>query len=89
MLTVTQSRNRQWSWGDGALSDEEGSDQGHILIDPQDDHRTVADNYRLLISGIIPRPIGFVSTLSQNGKPNACQKVRVRSGVYEKTFATY
>lgn len=27
-------------------------------------------NYSLLISGILPRPIGFISTLSSNGKAN-------------------
>jgi flavin reductase (DIM6/NTAB) family NADH-FMN oxidoreductase RutF len=28
------------------------------------------DNYRLLISGVAPRPIGFISTVSKNGKKN-------------------
>jgi flavin reductase (DIM6/NTAB) family NADH-FMN oxidoreductase RutF len=28
------------------------------------------DNYSLLVSGIVPRPIGFVSTISKDGKPN-------------------
>lgn len=27
-------------------------------------------NYSLLVSGIVPRPIGFTSTLSKDGKPN-------------------
>jgi flavin reductase (DIM6/NTAB) family NADH-FMN oxidoreductase RutF len=27
-------------------------------------------NYSLLVSGIVPRPIGFVSTISKNGKEN-------------------
>lgn len=64
-FTETQTRNPRWNWGDGAA--QIPSEQQHIQIDPQDDTRTAADNYKLLISAIIPRPIGFVSTLSQDG----------------------
>ena len=38
-------------------------------IDPG--KNTERDNYKLLIGSIIPRPIAFVTTLSENGKVNA------------------
>ncbi|KAH8805367.1 hypothetical protein F5884DRAFT_754937 [Xylogone sp. PMI_703] len=66
-FTTTQTRNPTWAWGDGA-TDKDGLDKQHILINPQSDSRTVIDNYKLLISGIIPRPIAFVSTLSKDGE---------------------
>ncbi|MBH5319759.1 flavin reductase family protein [Paenibacillus sp. GSMTC-2017] len=40
-----------------------------ISIDPKD--QSVQDNYKLLIGSIIPRPIAFVSTLSEEGVLNA------------------
>lgn len=64
-FTVTQTLNPHWNWGDGAA--QSPSEQRHIQIDPQDGTRTAADNYKLLISAIIPRPIGLVSTLSKDG----------------------
>ena len=36
-------------------------------IDPYQDGRPATFNYKLLISAIIPRPIGFVSTRSKDG----------------------
>lgn len=40
-----------------------------ISIDP--DRQSEKDNYKLLIGSIIPRPIAFVTTLSQKGVLNA------------------
>jgi flavin reductase (DIM6/NTAB) family NADH-FMN oxidoreductase RutF len=37
-------------------------------IDP--DHLDASQRYKLLIGGIVPRPIAFVSTLSESGIPN-------------------
>lgn len=39
-----------------------------ITIDPQ--QGTERDNYKLLVGTIIPRPIAFVTTLSENGVLN-------------------
>ncbi|AIQ57969.1 flavin reductase family protein [Paenibacillus borealis] len=36
-----------------------------ISIDPQ--HNTERDNYKLLVGSIIPRPIAFVTTMSEEG----------------------
>lgn len=40
-----------------------------ISINP--DNQSAKDNYKLLIGGIIPRPIAFVTTLSEEGVLNA------------------
>lgn len=40
----------------------------HVEINPYEEGRPAAFNYKLLISAIIPRPVGFVSTLSKDGK---------------------
>lgn len=39
-----------------------------ITIDPKDN--TERDNYKLLVGSIIPRPVAFVTTLSQDGVLN-------------------
>lgn len=44
--------------------------KSHIEIDPFKEGRPMFHNYSLLISGIVPRPIGFVSTISKDGKKN-------------------
>ena len=36
-------------------------------IDPYEEGRPAASNYKLLISGVVPRPIGFISTRSEDG----------------------
>ncbi|KAL4957870.1 flavoprotein oxygenase [Aspergillus filifer] len=63
-----------WKYGDGvpdyptkaAVTSQ--SKTTHHEIDPYAASREKISNYRLLISGIAPRPIGFVSTLSRNGE---------------------
>ncbi len=39
-----------------------------MIIDPQ--NLQIADRYKLLIGGIVPRPIAWVSTISPQGDPN-------------------
>lgn len=56
-----------WKYGDGA-NDKSGLSKKHISIDPYEEGRPPAFNYKLMISGIIPRPIGFISTKSKDGK---------------------
>jgi flavin reductase (DIM6/NTAB) family NADH-FMN oxidoreductase RutF len=42
-----------------------------VAIDPYEHGRPAHLNYKLLISAVVPRPIGFVSTLSADGtRPN-------------------
>ncbi|KAH7324825.1 FMN-binding split barrel [Stachybotrys elegans] len=66
----TQTVTPGWKVGDGAnhLYDEAAAAKKHIPIDPQEQGRPAVSNYKLLISGITPRPIAFLSTRSADGK---------------------
>ncbi|KAH0612387.1 uncharacterized protein H6S33_010439 [Morchella sextelata] len=65
----TKTVKPDWKVGGGA-NDTSWKDHKTVEIDPYGNGRTSFDNYKLLISGIIPRPIGFVSTVSTDGKYN-------------------
>ncbi|KAI4762095.1 hypothetical protein E4T52_05714 [Aureobasidium sp. EXF-3400] len=67
-INVTASSNPDWKWGQG--TSENDSDQSHVEIDPFEPGRPMFYNYTFLISSIAPRPIGFVSTISADGKHN-------------------
>jgi flavin reductase (DIM6/NTAB) family NADH-FMN oxidoreductase RutF len=56
-----------WKYGDGANDGGASLKIPHVEIDPYEEGRPAAANYKLLISGIIPRPIGFISTRSKDG----------------------
>ena len=63
----TQTRNPAWQAGDGANDNGASLKHEHISIDPYAPGRPAAFNYKLMISAIIPRPVGFVSTRSVDG----------------------
>jgi len=63
----TQTRNPAWQAGDGANDNGASLKHEHISIDPYAPGRPAAFNYKLMISAIIPRPVGFVSTQSADG----------------------
>ncbi|KAM0502289.1 hypothetical protein ACHAP8_003827 [Fusarium lateritium] len=68
-IEVTKSPDPNWSFGDGVRTEEiPAVNKVHREIDPYSSDRSVSQNYRLLISGIAPRPIGFISTVSKDGK---------------------
>lgn len=62
----TKTRDPDWTYGSGA-NDTSGRDRSHVSIDPYAEGRPPVSNYKLLISGIVPRPIGFLSTRSKDG----------------------
>lgn len=74
----TQTPDPNWKLGDGLnqLADDSNNATGstcaeqkrHISINPYQEGRPSNANYKLLISGITPRPIGFLSTRSLDGK---------------------
>ncbi|KAK3632894.1 hypothetical protein LTR56_016073 [Elasticomyces elasticus] len=69
--TVTQSPRPDWHYGDGATEGAvDPSITPHVEIDPFAEGRPMSSNYALMVSAIVPRPIGLVSTLSRDGKPN-------------------
>ncbi|MCJ1277093.1 hypothetical protein MMC21_004902 [Puttea exsequens] len=63
----TKTKQPGWKLGQGANDNGESLKKKHIEIDPYEEGRPATSNYKLLISGIIPRPIGFVSTRSADG----------------------
>jgi flavin reductase (DIM6/NTAB) family NADH-FMN oxidoreductase RutF len=65
---VKQTIKPDWKYGDGANDGGESLKKKHIEINPYEEGRPAVFNYKLLISGIIPRPIAFISTRSKDGK---------------------
>ncbi|KIX93261.1 uncharacterized protein Z520_11117 [Fonsecaea multimorphosa CBS 102226] len=65
----TKTRNPEWTYGSGSSSSTTSTPENlqHISIDPYAPDRQPVQNYKLLISGIIPRPVGFLSTRSKDG----------------------
>lgn len=69
-IEVTKSPNPQWDYGQGVPDNGVSASKKHREVDPYAPDRPMVNNYRLLISGIAPRPIGFLSTMSSNGRKN-------------------
>ncbi|SMQ54564.1 unnamed protein product [Zymoseptoria tritici ST99CH_1A5] len=63
----TKTKNPSWKAGQGANDNGESLKKKHIEIDPYEEGRPATFNYKLLISAIIPRPVGFLSTRSADG----------------------
>ncbi|KAL4970388.1 flavin reductase family protein, partial [Aspergillus stella-maris] len=57
-----------WKEGEGGNDGGESLKKNHIEIDPYEEGRPIANNYKLLISGVVPRPIALISTKSKDGK---------------------
>lgn len=64
---VKQTLKPDWKFGDGANDGGASLKIPHVDFGPYDEGRPAVFNYKLLISGIIPRPIGFISTTSKDG----------------------
>ena len=64
----TKTKAPQWQLGDGATDGGESLKKEHIAIDPYEEGRPAVNNYKLMISAIVPRPVGFLSTRSKDGK---------------------
>ncbi|GME23947.1 putative nitrilotriacetate monooxygenase component b [Neofusicoccum parvum] len=65
-IEVTKHPDPDWQYGQGVRGHNV---QGkHVEVDPYAPDRPIVNNYRLLVSGIAPRPVGFISTVSQDGK---------------------
>ncbi|CCH43498.1 hypothetical protein BN7_3048 [Wickerhamomyces ciferrii] len=65
---LTKSPNPNWNYKEQIKV--QGVNHEKIEINPSDSNRSPVDNYKLLISAVIPRPIGFISTISSNGTRN-------------------
>ena len=65
--TWTKTKDPAWKHGQGGNDGGESLKKNHVEIDPNEEGRPVMFNYKLLISAIVPRFIGFVSTRSKDG----------------------
>ncbi|KAK0650670.1 Uncharacterized protein DIS24_g6600 [Lasiodiplodia hormozganensis] len=65
-IEVTKNPDPDWHYGDGVRGHNPHATK-HIEVDPYAPDRPTVNNYRMLISGIAPRPIGFISTVSGDG----------------------
>ncbi|PGH15928.1 hypothetical protein AJ79_02095 [Helicocarpus griseus UAMH5409] len=65
-LTFTKSPNPSWKQGEGG--NDNTLEKNHVEIDPYQAGRPAMHNYKLLISAVVPRPIGLLSTISKDGK---------------------
>ncbi|KAF2396477.1 flavo protein-like protein oxygenase [Trichodelitschia bisporula] len=63
----TQTRKTDWKLGNGGNDGGASLSKEHVPIDPYEEGRPATFNYKLLISAIVPRPIGFLSTRSKDG----------------------
>ncbi|OAL21426.1 hypothetical protein AYO20_11363 [Fonsecaea nubica] len=66
-FTVTKTRSPSWNWGTGATDGGACLDKQHVEVDPNEPGRPAHNNYKLLISAIVPRPIGFIGTRNVDG----------------------
>ncbi|KGO67751.1 FMN-binding split barrel-like protein [Penicillium italicum] len=69
-IKVTKSPNPNWEYGQGVPNNGSSLAQKHHEIDPYASDRPMINNYRLLVSGIAPRPVGFLSTVNSKGEKN-------------------
>jgi flavin reductase (DIM6/NTAB) family NADH-FMN oxidoreductase RutF len=67
-IAVSKTPDPDWKYGNH-VNDKSIQQLQHVEIDPYQPDRGMISNYRLLIAAI-PRPISFVSTLSNEGKQN-------------------
>lgn len=67
-VSFVQPPNPDWKTADGATDGGESLKKKHVEIDPHEEGRPSAFNYKLLISGLVPRPIALISSKSKDGK---------------------
>lgn len=65
--TYTKTSNPTWQFGQGSNDGGACLDQEHVEINPYEEGRPAVYNYKLMISGIVPRPIGLLSTVGKDG----------------------
>ncbi|KAE8380556.1 hypothetical protein BDV26DRAFT_257237 [Aspergillus bertholletiae] len=69
-IETTKSPYPAWDYGQGVPDDGASLSQEHHEVDPYAPGRLSVNNYRLLVSAIAPRPVGFLSTVNSKGQKN-------------------
>ncbi|KAF2153478.1 hypothetical protein K461DRAFT_278288 [Myriangium duriaei CBS 260.36] len=67
-FTFSKVPSPDWKYGSGGNDHGASLSKTHVEIDPYAEGRDPRLNYKLMISGVVPRPVGFVSTASADGK---------------------
>lgn len=67
-VTFSKPPKPNWKEGEGGNDGGNSLKKNHVEIDPYEEGRPVANNYKFLISGMVPRPIALISTKSKDGK---------------------
>lgn len=83
---LTKTKQPEWKFGDGANDSGESLGKAHVEIDPYEEGRPSMYNYKLLISGIVPRPIGFISTRSEDGRGSFLERLYITIDVTPNHF---
>lgn len=65
--TCTKAPDPDWKMGGGGNDGGASLEKAHVEINPHEDGRPANFNYKLMISGIVPRPIGLLSTVGADG----------------------
>lgn len=83
----TKTRDPAWKLGQGGNDNDKSLEKEHVSIDPYEEGRPAVFNYKLMISAIVPRPIGFLSTVGKDGMdmytPTALISVVLTHGVLD------
>ena len=69
-IETTKSPYPTWDYGQGVPDHGASQSQEHHEVDPYAPDRPSVNNYRLLVSAIAPRPVGFLSTVNSKGQKN-------------------
>lgn len=64
----TKTKKPDWKIGDGANNKNNPSNTHQVSVDPYEEGRNPALNYRLITSAVIPRPTAVISTISKDGR---------------------
>lgn len=67
-ITFSKTKSPEWTPGQGGNDAGASLEKKHVEIDPYEEGRAAVSNYKLLISGVTPRFIGFVSTRAKDGE---------------------
>ncbi|RAL03383.1 flavin reductase family protein [Aspergillus ibericus CBS 121593] len=69
-IEITKSPYPNWKYREGMPDNKINLTQKHHKINPYTPDQPTINNYRLLLSGIAPRPISFLSTVNSEKQKN-------------------
>ncbi|KAL1847471.1 hypothetical protein Plec18170_008584 [Paecilomyces lecythidis] len=67
-VSYVKQPKQDWKQGDGPNDGGECLKKDQVEIDPYEADRPSTSNYKLVVSGMVPRPITLISTRSKDGK---------------------